>query len=129
MILTTTVCQEHYAPKTSASAWPDTVHIRLMGAIVSWGTYHFCGAGQTSWYGFACAIIEEARAFEPLRVREVEPIPTTAYPTPARRPAYSALDCSKVHAVFGITPRPWRQSLHDCLPEFYPCTPILPVTS
>src|SRR5215510_10195801 len=47
-------------------------------ALVPWGTYHFCGAGRTTWYGFARAIIEEAKAFEPLCVREIVPIPTTA---------------------------------------------------
>jgi dTDP-4-dehydrorhamnose reductase len=84
-----------------------------------WGTYHFCGAGQTTWYGFARAIIEVARAFEPLRVHRVEPIPTAAYPTPARRPANSVLDCSKLHAALRLTPRPWRDSLHECMQEFY----------
>jgi dTDP-4-dehydrorhamnose reductase len=92
--------------------------------LVPWGTYHFCGAGQTTWCGFSQAIIEEARAFEPLRVQEVVPIPTTAYPTPAKRPVYSVLECSKVQSVFGITPCPWRESLHNCLQEFYTCTPI-----
>ena len=97
--------------------------------LVPWGTYHFCSAGQTTWCGFAQAIIEEARAFEPLRVQEVVPIPTTACPTPAKRPAYSVLDCSKVQAVFGLTPRPWQESLHDCLQELYTCPPISPVMS
>jgi dTDP-4-dehydrorhamnose reductase len=97
--------------------------------LVPWGTYHFCAAGQTTWCGFAQAIIEEARAFEPLRVQEVVPIPTTAYPTLAQRPAYSVLDCSKVQSAFSITPRPWWESLHDCIQEFYPCTPIPPVMS
>jgi dTDP-4-dehydrorhamnose reductase len=92
---------------------------------VPWGTYHFCGAGQTTWYGFARTIIEEARTYEQLRVQEVVPIPTTAYPTPAKRPAYSVLECSKVQSVFGITPCPWRESLHNCLQEFYTCTSTL----
>jgi dTDP-4-dehydrorhamnose reductase len=83
-----------------------------------WGTYHFCGAGQTTWYDFARAIFAEVSPSETLRVERVEPIPTTAYPTPARRPAYSVLDFSKIHAVFGITPRPWRDSLHDCMQEW-----------
>ena len=86
---------------------------------IPWGTYHFCGAGQTTWYGFARAIVEEARAFEQLVVQKVEPIPTAAYHTPARRPANSVLDCSKMQAAFHITPRPWRESLHECMQEFY----------
>lgn len=98
-------------------------------APVPWGTYHLCNAGKATWYDFTRAIIEEARAFEPLRVQEVVPIPTTAYPTPAQRPAYSVLECAKIQAVFGITPRPWRASLHDCLQEIYACPPISPVTS
>jgi dTDP-4-dehydrorhamnose reductase len=97
--------------------------------LVPWGTYHFCGAGQTTWYGFAQAIIEEAKASEPLCVREMVPIPTTAYPTPARRPPYAVLNCAKIQSVFGITPPPWRASLHDCMQEFYTCTPIPPVMS
>jgi dTDP-4-dehydrorhamnose reductase len=104
-------------------------HIVQSRDCVPWGTYHFCGAGQITWYSFARAIIEEARAFESLRVQEVVPIPTTAYPTPAKRPAYSVLDCTKVHAVFGLTPRPWREGLHHCLQELYTCPPIPPAMS
>ncbi|PON18062.1 dTDP-4-dehydrorhamnose reductase [Candidatus Entotheonella serta] len=96
--------------------------IRHDKSTTPWGTYHFCSAGQTTWYEFAVAIFEEAKAFEPFRVREIIPIPTTDYPTPARRPAYSVLDCSKIQSHFGITPRPWRDSLRACLQELYTCT-------
>jgi len=83
-----------------------------------WGTYHFCSAGQTTWYGFARAIFAQVSSPETLQVQRVEPIPTTAYPTPARRPAYSVLDCAKIRAAFGITPRPWQESLRDCMQEW-----------
>jgi dTDP-4-dehydrorhamnose reductase len=83
-----------------------------------WGTYHFCGAGQTSWYGFARAIFTQFSAPEALKIQRVEPIPTAAYPAPARRPAYAVLDCAKIHAAFGITPRPWQESLRDCMQEW-----------
>ena len=83
-----------------------------------WGTYHFCGAGQTTWYDFSRAIFAEVRFSEELSIQRVDPIPTTAYPTPAQRPAYSVLDCSKIQRVFGITPRLWRDSLHDCMQEW-----------
>jgi dTDP-4-dehydrorhamnose reductase len=98
-------------------------------AAVPWGTYHFCGAAQTTWYGFAQAIIAEARTFEPLQVRELVAIPTSAYPTAVQRPAYAVLDCSKIEAVFGITPRPWRESLRACVQELYTCIPTPPATS
>jgi dTDP-4-dehydrorhamnose reductase len=90
---------------------------RAQGAHL-WGTYHFCGAGQTTWYDFARAIFAEVRFSEGLSIQRVDPIPTTAYPTPAQRPAYSVLNCSKIQRVFGITPRPWRDSLHDCMQEW-----------
>lgn len=96
---------------------------------VPWGTYHCCGASQTTWYGFAQAIIKAAQAFEPLKVREIVPIPTTAYPTPAQRPANSVLDCSKVRTVFGITPRPWQESVQDCIQEMYTSPPTPPAKS
>lgn len=83
-----------------------------------WGTYHYCSAGQTTWYDFARAIFAEASTSAQLMVERVEPIPTSAYPTPAQRPAYSVLDCAKLGAAFGITPRPWRDSVHDCMQEW-----------
>ena len=78
---------------------------------ILWGTYHFCGSGQTSWYGFAQAIISEAQLWESLEVTKVKPIATSDYPTLASRPANSALDCSKIGQHFGITPLAWPQAL------------------
>ena len=76
-----------------------------------WGTYHYCGIPATTWHGFAQAIVDTARTHEPLRVREVVPITTAEYPTPARRPANSVLDCSRLKERFGIAARPWREGL------------------
>ena len=84
-----------------------------------WGTYHFCGMGRTTWYGFACAILEEARKYEPLTVKKITPIATNQYPTPAPRPALSVLDTEKINRVFGIKPMYWRQSLNKMLKELY----------
>ncbi len=78
------------------------------------GTWHFCNAGVTSWYEFARAIMARAAARGAPAAR-VRPIPTSAYPTPARRPANSALDCRKLTHDFGIVPRPWEEALDDVL--------------
>jgi dTDP-4-dehydrorhamnose reductase len=97
-----------------------------IGAIVQqldagnsrWGTYHFAGGGTVTWHGFAQAIFELAtpwRGPPPL----VEAIATADYPTPARRPANSVLDCSRIGEVFGIVPRPWRQALAEVIGELY----------
>ncbi len=100
--------------------------IKLGRSIIPWGTYHFCGAGETTWHGFAQATIEEARVFQKLAVKGIIPIPTEAYPTPARRPRYSVLDCSKVQDSFGLTPPTWRKGLHHCIQEIYACPNSLP---
>lgn len=80
-----------------------------------WGTYHFCGEGITTWCGLARAVFEEARRFEALRVQRVLPITTEQYPTAAKRPAWSVLDCARTAADFGIHPRPWRLGLKEML--------------
>lgn len=75
-----------------------------------WGTYHFACPDSTSWHGFAQAIIDEQA---PLTGRhpKVTAIGTADYPTPARRPANSVLDCSRFQQAFGIEPRAWRDEL------------------
>ncbi|MBL28871.1 MAG: dTDP-4-dehydrorhamnose reductase [Rhodospirillaceae bacterium] len=78
------------------------------------GTYHFCGAGPTTWFGFADAIVEAAAPLTGRRPRLV-PIPSSAYPTPAPRPANSVLDCRKIGETFGIGQRPWREGLAAAL--------------
>lgn len=103
--------------------------IRRDKATVPWGTYHFCSAGQITWYDFALAIFEEAKAFERFRVREIIPISTMDYPTSTQRPVYSVLSCSKIQSNFCITPRTWRVSLRACMQEFYTCTPTSPEIS
>lgn len=74
------------------------------------GAYHLSNGGETSWAGFAREIFRLAR-----RNCTVEDIPATAYPTPARRPANSRLDCSKLEALLGVPMEPWQQSLERCL--------------
>lgn len=81
---------------------------------------HLSSQGETSWHGFAEAIFDEARRYLPqriLRVAEVAAIPTSAYPTPAARPANSLLDCSRLAARYGIRVPHWRQALVRCLEE------------
>jgi len=89
--------------------------IQADGDQTPWGTYHFAGGGATSWHGFADAIFELARPLGLVTEVHLTPIATHQYPTPAARPVYSALDCDKIATAFGITTRPWRDSLRDCL--------------
>jgi dTDP-4-dehydrorhamnose reductase len=77
----------------------------------SWGVYHFAGAPSTSWYGFARAILERAKARPPHLV----PITSREYPTPAKRPLNSILDCEKIRRVFGIKQPDWQIALSRVL--------------
>ncbi|WP_319772071.1 dTDP-4-dehydrorhamnose reductase [Breoghania sp.] len=74
------------------------------------GIYHLAGGGETSWCGFARAIFKASAALGGPSL-EVEPITTAQYPTPARRPANSRLDCSKLEDAFSLTLPPWQDSL------------------
>ncbi len=76
------------------------------------GTYHFAGAPDTSWAEFARAIFAVARLD-----CEVTDIPSSAYPTPAKRPLNSRLDCSTTQAVFGIARPDWRAALAEVVGE------------
>ena len=84
--------------------------LRDLGEI-EWGTYHYCGKGITDWHGFAVEILRLARQYTSLKVERVEPISAAEYPTPAKRPANSVLDCSLLEKTFDIRPKPWLESL------------------
>lgn len=88
-----------------------------------YGVYHFTNTGRTTWHGFAEAIMQEAGLD-----CTVKGIPTTEYPTPASRPAWSVLDCSRWQERFGRKaaeqatgwpasgPPSWESALAECLP-------------
>ena len=74
------------------------------------GLYHAAGGGETTWHGLAEAVFDAAaRHGHPRPV--VEAIATADWPTPARRPADTRLDCDKLHAAFGVRLPPWRDSV------------------
>lgn len=76
------------------------------------GLYHLAGAGETSWAGLADAVFDLAQPHWKRRPK-VNPITTADYPTPARRPANSRLDCRKFEAEFGTRPDAWQTSLAE----------------
>ncbi|MBD9409174.1 dTDP-4-dehydrorhamnose reductase [Stutzerimonas stutzeri] len=86
------------------------------GAELAWGVYHYSGAPACSWYDFAVEIFRQGEAAGLIaRQPEVSPIMTAQYPTPARRPAWSVLDCSRFEAAFGLAPHRWQEDLADVL--------------
>jgi len=86
------------------------------------GTYHLTCGGQTSWFGFAEHIrtlaITEGLLYE--TAAQLNPLPTSAYPTPAQRPAYSVLSNDKLDQSFGIRLPDWKEALSLCLTETRP---------
>ena len=85
----------------------------VLSANTSYGVYHYCNQGTTTWYGFAKAIFEFSKTEISLK-----PISTEAYPTPARRPKYSVLDTSKTKETFGVGTRHWKERLIEALHSY-----------
>ena len=118
------VDDQHGAPTTAREL------ARVTAAIVEWagadgkdvaeavgavrGVYHAAAAGETTWFGFAGEALRLRRMAEPgTHFAELVPIATREYPTPARRPANSRLDCGKLARVFGLEFKPWQQGLAE----------------
>lgn len=86
------------------------------GQAGDWGIYHLTAQGDTSWFGFAQAIGEHLRAAgKPCA--ELEAIPSSAYPTPAKRPLNSRLDCSRLRQQWQVGQPQWQDALRECLAE------------
>jgi dTDP-4-dehydrorhamnose reductase len=75
------------------------------------GVYHAVNAGETTWFGFAQEFLRLAAAARPgAKIARLVPISSSEYPTPAKRPANSRLDCSRLREVFGFTMPAWQDS-------------------
>ena len=86
----------------------------IAGEDVQYGIYHFTGEPYVSWYDFAKAIFDEAVSQNILeKAPHVNAITTADYPTPAKRPANSCLDLTKIQRVFGIQPSNWQKALKN----------------
>lgn len=88
------------------------------------GVYHLAASGETSWHGFAQAIFALATSpnsgqKSPIICQQVHPIPSSQYPTPAKRPLNSRLDCSKVKTRFGVEMPDWKIGLKECFDRKY----------
>jgi len=96
------------APTSAVSIARGTIACLRQGGE---GLFHMTDAGSTSWYGFARAIVAAAGL-----QAELEEIRSSEYPTPARRPANSRLDCSRLRAQSGLSLPDWREDLAQTLP-------------
>jgi dTDP-4-dehydrorhamnose reductase len=108
------VADQHGSPTSTRQLATAILGIgsRLAAGADLWGTYHFTGAGTTTWHGFATAIVA-AQAPLTGRAPKVTAITTAEYPTPAPRPANSALDCGRFERAFAFRRRPWADEAAD----------------
>jgi dTDP-4-dehydrorhamnose reductase len=115
------VADQHGSPTSALALAPALLNVaaQLSDPATSkpGGIYHLTATGETTWFGFAQAIFDSLKS-RGERVPDAQPISTAEYPAPAKRPAYSVLDCAKMERTFGVRLPPWRQSLDPCLDQF-----------
>lgn len=108
------------ADQIGAPTWATSLASTIWGLVEKGasGTFHHSDAGVASWYDFAVAIAEEAHAQGLLtRIPTIRPLTTADYPTPAKRPAFSLLDCRATRAALGTEAVHWRTNLRLMLEE------------
>ncbi|MDZ4730700.1 MAG: sugar nucleotide-binding protein [Xanthomonadales bacterium] len=102
-------------------AWARTIAETKLAALKAHyrdhgGLYHLTAAGAVTWFGFAKAILAEAKMLHPdLRMPALIPISTGEYQLPAPRPANSRLDNTRLHTALGLSTPEWTVSLAQCM--------------
>nr|WP_294512766.1 dTDP-4-dehydrorhamnose reductase [uncultured Rhodopila sp.] len=123
----TVVGDQHGCPTTAADLAGAILAISALIDRSGWqdayrGIFHAAGTGATTWHGLAVATFEEA-ARHGAKVPDVAPIGTADWPTPAKRPANSRLDCTRLREVFGVSLPHWRESLTRTVDAIYATAP------
>jgi dTDP-4-dehydrorhamnose reductase len=116
------VADQHGCPTSADDLAASILTIATRLEIEGWtsplaGVFHAAGSGETSWYGFARAVFEEASRHNAKVPSSVAAITTAEYPTPARRPANSRLNCARLESIFGFRFPHWRDSLARTVDE------------
>jgi dTDP-4-dehydrorhamnose reductase len=118
-----TVIDDQTGAPTGADLLADVAAHMLRTAVQTpqvQGTYHVAAEGETTWHGYARHVIEFARALgQPITVPAgaIEAVPTSAFPTPARRPGNSRMNTHKLRATFGLSLPPWQSGVERMLTE------------
>jgi dTDP-4-dehydrorhamnose reductase len=118
-----TVIDDQFGAPTGAELLADvTAHAirQLRQRPADAGLYHLVAGGETNWHAYADYVLTQARRLKPtlqIKAREVLPVPSTAFPTPARRPHNSRLDTRKLETTFGLSLPHWQQGVARMLAE------------
>ncbi|HBR69230.1 MAG TPA: dTDP-4-dehydrorhamnose reductase [Rhodospirillaceae bacterium] len=106
---------------TSAADIADGI-MSILSRFDAGGIFHMTAGGSTTWHGFATEIFRIAREKGLKTPGRVIPITTAEYPTPAKRPLNSRLDCSKLEKVYGVALPSWQEGLAVCMDSLFPST-------
>jgi dTDP-4-dehydrorhamnose reductase len=118
-----TVIDDQFGAPTGADLIADVTAHAIRASLQQpalGGLYHLVAGGQTTWHGYASHVIAQARLIQPglaLKVSEIAPVPTSAFPTPAQRPLNSRLATHKLQDAFGLQLSPWQQGVNRMLAE------------
>lgn len=118
-----TVIDDQWGAPTGADLLADvTAHAirHLQQRPQDGGLYHCVAGGETTWHSYAKYVVEHARQAQSainIIAKEIAPVPTSAFPSPARRPHNSRLDNAKLQAAFGLRLPPWQQGVARMLTE------------
>lgn len=119
-----TVIDDQWGAPTGAELLADVTAHAVVHALRERqdlsGIYHLAAAGETTWHGYASHVIAQARLLKPslaLKVNEIAPVPTSAFPTPAQRPLNSRLNTHKLQQAFGLALPAWQLGVNRMLAE------------
>ena len=118
-----TVIDDQFGAPTGADLIADVTAHAIRASLQQpalGGLYHLVAGGETTWHGYASHVIAQARLLQPglaLKVSDIAPVPTSAFPTPAQRPLNSRLNTHKLQQAFGLTLPPWQQGVDRMLTE------------
>ena len=118
-----TIIDDQFGAPTGADLIADVTAHAIRASLQQptlGGLYHLVAGGQTTWHGYASHVIAQARLLQPslaLKVSEIAPVPTSAFPTPAQRPLNSRLATHKLQNAFGLVLPAWQQGVNRMLAE------------
>ena len=118
-----TVIDDQFGAPTGADLLADvTAHAirQVLQQPADAGLYHLAASGEISWHGYANYVLAQAQSMQPalkIKATEVAPVPSSAFPTPARRPHNSRLGTQKLQSTFGLSLPPWQAGVTRMLVE------------
>jgi dTDP-4-dehydrorhamnose reductase len=113
-----TVINDQFGAPTGAALLADVTALALQAPQALTGIYHLAAAGETTWYDYAQYLLAKAKALKPslnYAVRDFVAVPTSNFPTPAKRPLNSRLNCSRLEQALQLKLPPWQAGVDALL--------------